>query len=527
MSNTPLLPFRVALSPACVAVAAPTADALFQAAQNALGESSFLELRLDLLDDSLAGPASAIGRVRQFCGQNPQAAVLATCRRLAGGGGFAGSVKEQLALLEAIAATGVTLVDVELETLDAASPERLERFGAAIARHSTRLLVSAHDFEQTGDLAETLARLRRLGAAARPAVYKVVSTARGLADNVRMLQFVEAAAREVPLVGICMGEAGLASRVLALRAGALFTFASAAGSAGTAPGQVSAKLLLGEYRAAGIGPATKIYGVAGNPIGHSLSPTLHNAGFRAAGIDAVYLPLHTDSVDGLLALVRGVPLAGLSVTMPWKVEILPRLDAIDALAAEIGAVNTVVVRADGTLFGTNTDVPAILEPLRQRMELRGARVLVLGAGGAARAAVFALRSAGAVVAIWNRTAAKAEELARETGAAAVDAGALGGFAAVVQATAAGMRGQPTGPLPLGADELKGVQVVFEMVYRPAQTPLTHLARSLGIEVIHGLEMFTCQGMRQWELWTGRPAPAAAMGRALNDARAREDAAGQG
>ena len=518
---------RVALSPVCVAVAAADVDALFRAAESALAESNFVELRLDALSDS----ASAIERVRQFCARHPRAAVIATCRRLAGGGGFTGSAEEQLGLLEALAATGelagVTLVDVELETLEAVSADRLARFGAAIARHGARLLVSAHDFEATGDLDGTLARLRTLGAPAQPAIYKVVSTARGLEDNVRMLGFLKAAAHEVPLVGICMGEAGLVSRVLALRAGALFTFASASGSGGTAPGQVPAQLLLGEYRAASIGPETKIYGVAGNPIGHSLSPALHNAGFRAGRVDAVYLPLHTDSIDGLLELVRGVPLAGLSVTMPWKVEILPRLDEVDALAGEIGAVNTVVVRDDGSLYGTNTDVPAILEPLQRRLALGGARVLVLGAGGAARAAVFALRSAGAQVSIWNRTAAKAEQLARETGATVASAGALGGFAVVVQATAAGMQGQTPAalpqPLPLGADELAGVRVVFEMVYRPAETPLTHLARSLGIEVIEGLEMFTHQGMRQWELWTGQPAPAAAMSRAVKDALARQDA----
>jgi 3-dehydroquinate dehydratase/shikimate dehydrogenase len=528
----PLFPLRVALSPVCVAVAATNMDALFRAAMDALAESSFIELRLDALVET----ASAIERVRQFCAGHPRAAVIATCRRIAGGGGFTGSAEEQLVLLEELASTGVTLADVELETLEAVSPKRLKRFGAAIARHGTRLLVSAHDFETTGDLDGTLARLRTLGAPAQPAIYKVVSTARGLADNVRMLRFIketsEAFGHEVPLVGICMGEAGLVSRVLALRAGALFTFASATGSGGTAPGQVSARLLLGEYRAADLGPATKIYGVAGNPIGHSLSPALHNAGFRAAaprgagfraaGLDAVYLPLHTDSIDGLLELVRGVPLAGLSVTMPWKVEILPRLDEVDALAAEIGAVNTVVVRDDGSLFGTNTDVAAILEPLRQRLTLKDARVLVLGAGGAARAAVFALRSAGAQVSIWNRTVARAEQLARETGATVASAGALGGFAVVVQATAAGMQGQVSMPLPLGPDELAGVRVVFEMVYRPAETPLTRLARSLGIEVIEGLEMFTHQGLRQWELWTGRPAPAAAMSRAVKNELARQD-----
>ncbi len=499
-------------------MAAPAVDDLFLAAREAFAESPFVELRLDALPE----PAGAVEQLRKFCHANPSGAVLATCRTVAGGGAFAGSVAEQLQILESMAAAGATLVDVELETLEAAGPERLASLAGSLAQAGAALLVSAHDFKQTGDLESTLGRMRRLGAPARPAIYKVVSTAQGLEDNLSMLAFLEAASRQVPVVGLCMGEAGLASRVLALRSGALFTFASASGSSGTAPGQVAAKLLLDEYRAADLGPATRIFGVAGSPVGHSLSPALHNAGFRAAGIDAVYLPLLTNSVEGLMALVRGLPLSGVSVTMPWKVEVLPYLDEVDPMAARIGAVNTLIVRENGSIAGTNTDVPAILEPLRQRMTLKDARVLVLGAGGAARAAVFALRSEGALVLIWNRTPAKAEQLARETGAAVVDAAGLRGFAAVVQATPAGMQGQDFHDLPVGAAELEGVRVVFEMVYRPAETPLTRLAQSLGIEVISGLEMFALQGIRQWELWTGRNAPAAEMHKALESALHRQD-----
>ena len=520
MPVSPHLPPALArrLAPVCVAVSAASAEALFSQAAAALGESSFLELRLD----ALADPVAAVPLLRGFLAAHPGAAVLATCRRTAGGGAFTGSPAEQLALLQRCAEAGALLVDLELETLEVLGPNTLRQFHGALAAAGAFLLVSAHDFEGTGDLGATLDHLIELAAPVRPAIYKVVSTAQCLADNLRMLRFLEAAASRLALVGICMGQAGLVSRVLALAWDGCFTFASATGSSGTAPGQVPAATLLGLYRAASITrPAadgtggTKFYGVAGNPVAHSLSPALHNAAFQAAAIDAVYLPLHTTSVEDLFTLTDQLPLAGLSVTMPWKVDILPWLNALDPLSASIGAVNTIVRQPDGTLFGTNTDVPAIVEPLGRRLPLPGARVLLLGAGGAARAAAFGLVAAGATVAILNRTESTARQLAQESGGQVADPRSFGGFDAVINATPAGMLGQEQqvllfdlDPLPGGIpgtvqDALRGVRVVFEMVYRPSETPLTRLATSLGIDIIYGMEMFVEQGVRQWALWTSQ------------------------
>ncbi len=488
---------------------AHSAPELFQVAELELGESNFLELRFD----ALPHPEQASTTLREFCAKHPEAVILATCRRSAGGGAFSGSVEEQLALLLGMARSGAALADLELESLQEISSERLQRFGRELARTGAALLVSAHDFTGTGDLDRTLDRLQALA----PGVfYKVVSTAESLADNLRMLRFLEQRSRELPVVGMCMGPAGLPSRVLNLRAGSLWTFAAASSGAATAPGQVPARVLREQFRTAQLSAATRIYGVAGNPVGHSLSPAMHNAAFRAAGIDAVYLPLHTTTIDDLLALTRGLPIAGLSVTMPWKVEILPKLDEVDPLAAAIGAVNTVVRREDGSLWGTNTDAAAIAEPLAERLSLRGVPILILGAGGAARAAAFALRQAGAEVWILNRTRAAAEQLARETGARIADTAYAGRFAVVLNATPAGMSGGGLeAELPVEPAALDGVQVVFETVYRPVDTPLVRTARALGIPVVTGLEMFVHQGVRQWLLWTGhRMAPVAAMRAAL-------------
>ncbi len=503
---------RSRIYPICVAIAAPQATQLFQTAEAELLESKFLELRLD----ALPSPHAASPGLHAFCAQHPEATVLATCRRTAGGGSFNGSVEEQLALLESFARSGAALVDLELESLQAAAGERLQRFGRELARAGAGLLVSAHDYAGTGDLPATLAQLRSLAAPAAPAAYKVVSTANSLGDTVSMLRFLEQNSAQVPIVGMCMGPAGLPSRVLNLRAGSLWTFAAASTGEETAPGQLPARLLRETFRAPELTPATQVYGVAGDPVEHSLSPAMHNAAFRAAGIDAVYLPLHTTSLDGLLSLARELPLAGFSVTMPWKVEILAYLDEVDPLAAAIGAVNTVVHRADGSLWGTNTDADAIAGPLAERLPLRDASVLLLGAGGASRAAAFALQRAGADVSIHNRTRPAAEQLARACGARIADPAKLRGFNVVVHATPSGMAGGASAhTLPIDLSDLEGTSVVFETVYRPVETPLVKAARALGIAVITGLEMFLRQGVRQWLLWTGRQkAPVGAMRQAI-------------
>lgn len=511
------------LSPVCVAVSADEIEPLFERARAALAESRFLELRLDALKEPEV-LAAALEPLRQFCRQHPDAAVLATCRRVAGGGAFIGSVTEQLALLVRCAQAGALAVDVELETLAALAEmpvkaglasggAALPEFGAALRAAGTFLLVSAHDFAAASDPQQTLARLRQLGAAAGPSIFKVVTTAHCLADNLGMLDWLERASAEVPVVGICMGAAGVPSRVLALSRGAAFTFASVGGGHATAAGQMDVATLLGRYRAAQLTRATRVYGVAGNPVSHSLSPVLHNAAFAAAGVDAVYLPLHTTGVDDLLAFVRGLPVDGLSVTMPWKIEMVARLDRLDPLAEKIGAVNTVTRLGDGGLSGTNTDAAAIVEPLARQIGLQGARVLLLGAGGAARAAAFALVQAGAAVWILNRTVDAAARLAEECGAQVAAPGELHGFDVVVQATPAGMVGMQQ-RLPLPETALDGVKVVFEMVYRPAETRLTRTSRARGITVVQGLTMFVEQGARQWSLWTGMQAPLETMRRAL-------------
>ena len=329
---------------------------------------------------------------------------------------------------------------------------------------------------------------------------------------------------------MAMGTPGVLTRVLGPRYGSAFTFAAPDAATATAPGQLDLSTLRDLYRIETLSQATRIYGVFGKPITSSKSPVMLNAAFAAAGVDAVYLPFETGDAGELFQTVGALNLQGASVTMPLKEQIVPMLEErLTPLAATIGAANTLVRRGrdavkDGEvdagetgepgLEGHNTDAAGIADPLARRTVLEGARILVLGAGGAARAAVFGLRAHGAAVWILNRSAERAEALARAAGATVLtraEAAAMQ-FEVVVQATPHGMQNQHVDAL-MTAAELH-TDLFFELVYNTRETPLLQAARERGIRVIDGLEMFLAQGAAQFTLWRGLAAPEAVMREAV-------------
>jgi len=337
-----------------------------------------------------------------------------------------------------------------------------------------------------------------------------------------MMKFLQAHASSHEMVGLCMGEQGIISRVLGVRAGSVFTFASAMRGEETAVGQVPASELRDVYRIDMVDQATQVYGVVGDPVAHSLSPVMMNAAFRRETVNAVYLALHAKSLKDLLACVQEIPIRGLSVTMPYKQEMLEALENSDALTRQIGACNTVVRGAGGQLYGFNTDVAGIVVPLEQRLQLQGSRVLIVGAGGAARAAAFGLKAKGAEVFLTNRTPEKAQTLARQAKAKylkRVDV-AKQQFDVIINATPVGMNGSKQ--TPLNENELN-TKYVFDLVYNPAETALMRMARAKELQIIPGLEMFVQQGARQFEIWTGKPAPIAEMGYVVTKALERQAA----
>jgi 3-dehydroquinate dehydratase/shikimate dehydrogenase len=300
--------------------------------------------------------------------------------------------------------------------------------------------------------------------------------------------------------------------VLCLRAGSAFTFASAGGGEETAPGQVTARELRSAYRIEHIDAATKIYGIGGDPVAHSLSPVMMNTAFRRENANAVYLPLHARDVDDLVRTVQDLPVHGASITMPFKEPVAEHLNNSDSITQKSRACNTLVRMPNGKLYGFNTDAVGLTGALEQRLSLRGAKILVLGAGGAGRAAVFALKERGAEVYILNRTPATAQKLARQAQAKSIKRTNLKklSFDVIVNATPVGMHDSSS---PLELKEIN-TRFVLDMIYKSPETRFVKLARSKGLEVISGAEMLVLQGVRQFEIWTGKPAPVTEMRNAV-------------
>jgi 3-dehydroquinate dehydratase/shikimate dehydrogenase len=498
-----LLPLR--LPRLCVAVTGTDANELIDRAESVVRDNSFLEFRLDYISK----PGLAIPKVKRFLEGHPGTVVIATCRRVASGGKFRGSIASQLDILGKAAAAGCQLIDVEIQTASKCKPAQLQKL-----RTRTGLILSYHDFRATKKLDETLQKML-----AYPAdFYKIVTTATTLSDNVTLIKFLAREGDRHSLVSMCMGEQGFISRVLGVRAGSVFTFASAAAGEETAPGQVTAQELRNVYRIEQVDVATRVYGVAGDPIAHSLSPAIMNAAFRRENVNAVYLPLHAKTLKELLTCIREIPIHGVSVTMPYKEAILAHLDNTDSHTNKIGACNTVVRAQDGKLYGFNTDTAGVVRPLERRLNtLEGARILVIGAGGAARAAVFGLKERGCEVYILNRSAAHAKKLAHQARARIMKRPDLKkmAFDVIINATSVGMGNTRDTPLQ---DKEINARYVFDMVYDPPETRLLKLANERGAQAIPGVEMFVHQAARQFEIWTGKPAPIEEMQRVVLSAQ---------
>ena len=491
-----LLPLR--LPRVCVAVIGSDASSMIEKAEEVVRDNSFLEFRLDYLSK----PGLALPKIKEFMETHPGTVAIATCRRVSSGGKFRGSIASQLDILGKAAASGCQLLDVELQTAIKCKPAQLQKL-----RPRAALILSYHDFRATKKLEQTLGKMRKFPAD----FYKVVSTATTLSDNVTMIKFLAQESDKHSLVGMSMGEQGIISRVLGVRAGSVFTFASAGVGEETARGQVTAQELRNVYRIEQVDAATRVYGVAGDPVSHSLSPAIMNAAFRRENVNAVYLGLHAKTMKDLRACMKDIPISGLSVTMPYKQEILEDLDNTDPYTAKTGACNTVVRGQDGKLYGFNTDVAGVVRPLEHKVPLSGAKVLILGAGGAARAAVFGLKERGAEIWILNRTTAKAQKLAKSARVKVLKKADLKKltFDVIVNATPVGMGNSKDSPLK--PEEIKA-KYVFDIIYDPLETPLLKAARARGAEVIPGIEMFVQQAARQFEIWTGKPAPADEMRR---------------
>ena len=484
----------------------PTA-LLAQAEQARSAGAEAIELRLDSCSGDLEPIRQWLAAVR---GQCP---VILTLRPEDQGGQYAGSLQDRVAALLAVARGSGAWVDFEWSDWQRSANLRQKVLLAANdpASGATRLILSHHDFDRP--IAEPGDLLAAMHAAHPQAMAKLAWTARNITDALPALDALHAASR--PAVAIAMGEAGLITRVLAKKLGAWATYASLAGGQATAPGQVDVQQLLSEYRWAKLGPATRVFGVLGDPVAHSLSPLLFNAWFDRHDVDAVFLPLCVQGGEpALRAWLDGcvqrpwLDVGGFSVTVPHKESVFRWLgERVETQAGRIGAVNTLAWEPAG-VRGYNTDAPGAWQALAAAWpgspaDWQGMPVDVLGAGGAARALVAALQDAGAAVTVYARRLEQAERLTAELGGTALPwqqrlhrAGKV-----VVNCTTIGMW-PDVDATPLPAEALGGAELVFDAVYRPLTTKLLADAGTQGAVCVTGLEMFVHQAAAQYEHWLG-------------------------
>ena len=483
----------------CAVVAAPTAREALRQLRIALKSMRTVELRLDWLKSDRERDLFLDTLVKV----HPRATLIATCRRSTEGGRFSGNLRSELTVLTQGLQKGCTWIDLELS--------RLQTQFVGL-ESGAGLILSLHDFKSTPSLDGFSGVSRR-----SRVVLKIATLCNSIADSLRVLSLAKGKRN---VIAVPMGEIGLPARVLALREGSALAYAAVGEK--TAPGQLTLGEMKNLYRADKLNRKTRVYGVIGDPVSHSLSPLMHNLAFQYKKINAVYLPFLVHDLKDFLRAIKPLGIAGFSVTLPHKEKLLRYLDDCDPLAAAIGAVNTVVVRGNGKLYGSNTDYVGVLRALERRVRLHGSRVLIFGAGGVARAVAFALAQAGSIVCVSARRMEQAEKLSRSVGGEAVSRARMRKefFDAIVNCTPVGMHPR-TNESPLRAAELN-CRLVFDTIYRPMNTKLLRLAEKRGIETVSGIEMFIAQGTAQWEIWTERRAPVALMRNAVLKSLRKEE-----
>ena len=455
-----------------VSIQAGSEDELARASLDRAARADIVELRIDGID------RPDLERLRDL-GPKLGKPLLLTCRSAREGGAFSGTESERLAILERAIALGFEYVDFEIDALSAPLQRRSE----------TKLVLSHHDFQSfPPDVEAKVVRALELGAD----VVKIAARVPSLEGSLRLARAGEKARQAgKSFVPVPLGPAGTSARILATRLGAAFTYAPIAASKATGPGQIPLDELLDLYRFRSISAETAIYGIVGERALETLSPVMHNRLFQRLGRNAVYVPFQETDLGAFVSAAREMGVAGLSVTLPFKEEILEHLDEVDDLAARIGAVNTVVVR-EGKWKGYNTDRDGVLEPLSRFGPLRGKRAVLIGAGGAARAAAHALVEREASVLVLARNESRASALAAAVGSQSGPLARLSSesWDLLVNAT-------PASPL---VDSIPETSIVLDMVTVPEETALIRQAREAGATTVTGLEMLAAQAVPQAKLW---------------------------
>ncbi|CAI2717404.1 shikimate dehydrogenase [Nitrospina watsonii] len=475
----------------CVPIVGPNMDRALEDIDACRHAADFIEFRLDLIADH------NLPRLIQAAGDKPY---IVTNRSKMDGGQYPGNEADRVAILKQAIEQDAMYVDIETSTPSDLLRSVLENKG------NSKIILSHHDFTRTDDKIESLYELMTQ----MPAdVLKLSTYAQDLNDNLKLLQLLNRARRdEVSLIAFCMGEKGEISRILSPMYGGWLTFGSLDRGRESAPGQIPATTLKDIYRVNDLKLDSRIFGVIGDPVNKSMGYLIHNRAFQELNLPYVYVPFWAKSVTRFFNAFEAF-FGGLSVTMPFKEDIMKQLDRIDPLAEKIGAVNT-VVREGSDWVGYNTDVTGALEALNAVTELKGKKVLIIGAGGTAKAIGYGVGSEGATLTLtYNRNKEKAEALAQELNAELISVRDVDRreVDVLINCSPAGMTPN-TQDTPYPARLLKPGMVVFDSVYNPMETRLIREAKEKGCTVVPGIELFLNQAIQQLELWTGKTPPRA-------------------
>lgn len=489
----------------------PEASELIKTAQREGAE--VLELRTDYLADL------NVDKVKELvgCARKTKLPIIVTCRDKAQGGAADWPLSLRAEILVEALNCGVEFIDCEFENF----PRIQEKLKQALEQNpKARIILSAHNFDgpwQKGKLTQLYDDIK---AACPDAIPKLVYAAKHINDCFEAFDLLHN--KDDDAIVFCMGTDGLISRILAKKFNGFLSFASVSDDNATAPGQITVKQLKDLYRWWNVNADTEIFGVIGDPVGHSLSPAIFNASFDAADINSLYLPVlirgekdaFNEFMDNIINRTY-LGFGGFSVTIPHKTNALDYVNTIgefvEPLAENIGAVNTLKVGFNGIVSGYNTDYAGALDALIaaldiSRHDLHGTSVAVIGAGGAARAVVAGLADVGTKITIYNRTVSKGRFLAEEFNCKYAPLAAVADMDAkiIINCTSIGMYPNMDASV-VPSDCIKPDMVVFDTVYNPLETKLLQYAARAGAKTINGAEMFVRQAMAQYKIFTGSDA----------------------
>ena len=492
----------------CVSICADTAEGVLERIRHAFTCADIVEVRFDCLTGAERG--SAIAMIAGLSEQQRQK-ILATLRPLEQGGAQDLFTAERREFWKNVSGLNLWGSDLE-EDVFADSPDFPNK------------ILSFHDFSGlSANIPDVFQRL----ASSDADIIKVAAEARDTTDSIPVWDLIHQAKENGrKIVPIAMGEFGKWTRILGLSGGAYMTYASLGTGSGTAAGQISADDLINVYRVKELNDQTEVYGLIAGDTSYSVSPFMHNAAFKTQSMNSVFVPFQVTDlrsfVDRMIRpATREIELnfRGFAVTNPHKQAIIPLLDMIDDAATQIGAVNTIRIE-NGKMIGMNTDAAGFIKPLRGEFSgITGSRVAVIGAGGAARAVIYALKNEGADVSVFARDALKGRDIAKRFGAVfrqytAVAADDFSDFDIIINTTPLGTRGPQQNLTVAAAGQMNGVKLVYDLIYNPAKTRLMSEAEAAGAKTLGGLEMLISQGARQFEIWTGETPPLTAMSNAV-------------